>query len=98
MSRVPSITSARLAPAIDRRDRERRYIITMSIRLVCFFLVLFLPSPWRWVFAAGAVVLPYVAVVLANIGSSRMARGVDDPIEQAAIGPGPAESPGADPR
>lgn len=95
MSKVPSITSARLSPAIDRRDRERRYIITMGIRMVCFALALFLPSPWRWVFAVGAIVLPYIAVVLANVGTSRMARGVDIPLEQPAL-PAPANHNGPD--
>lgn len=89
MSRVPSITSARLSPAIDRRDRERRYVITMAVRMVCLALAILLPSPWRWVFAVGAVVLPYFAVVLANIGSTKMRRGVDEPVEQTAIGTAP---------
>lgn len=81
MSRVPSITSARLSPAVDRTTRQKRYLITMGIRMVCFALAIFTPDPWRWVFAAGAIVLPYIAVVLANTGTSRTTRGVDEVVE-----------------
>ncbi len=40
----------------------------MSIRAVCIVLAFVVPGPLRWVFIAGAVVLPYVAVVIANAG------------------------------
>lgn len=81
MSSVPSITSARPSRALDRRTRERRYVLTMSVRVVCFVLALVVGGWVRWVFVAGAVVLPYVAVVLANVASSRLGRGVDESIE-----------------
>lgn len=82
-----SITTARKAPAIDRRERERRYFITMGVRTVCFLLALVTPSPWLWFFVAGAAILPYVAVVLANLGSSKVAQGIENPV-------GPAQLPG----
>ncbi len=43
----------------------------MGIRIACFILmVVITPYGWyTWVFAAGAIVLPYIAVVLANVGS-----------------------------
>ena len=42
----------------------------MGIRIVCFILmVLITPYGWyTWVFGAGAVFLPYIAVVIANVG------------------------------
>ena len=42
----------------------------MLVRTVCFLLaVLVTPYGWyTWVFAIGAIVLPYVAVVIANAG------------------------------
>lgn len=48
----------------------RKYFIMMSVRTLCFLLtVLVTPYSWyTWVFAIGAVFLPYVAVVLANVG------------------------------
>jgi DUF3099 family protein len=55
--------------------RERRYLLTMGIRALCFVLgivfALTLHGSWRWLAVAallGAVVLPYVAVVFANGG------------------------------
>lgn len=91
MVRVPSITSARLSPAQDRHTRTTRYLTTMAIRLVCFVLAMTTPNPWRWWFAAGAVVLPYIAVVLANTGASRVARGIDEEVERAALARSPHE-------
>lgn len=39
----------------------------MSIRVLCVLAMLFARGPWLWVFAAGAIVLPYIAVVVANV-------------------------------
>ena len=43
----------------------------MGIRIACFILmVVITPYGWyTWVFGAAAVVLPYIAVVLANVGA-----------------------------
>jgi hypothetical protein len=38
------------------------------IRTLCFILMVIFPSPWRWIFLAGALFLPYVAVIVANAG------------------------------
>ena len=46
-----------------------KYSITMSIRVLCIFAMLFVDGWWLAVCAAGAVFLPYVAVVLANVAS-----------------------------
>ncbi|MGH3342254.1 MAG: DUF3099 domain-containing protein [Carbonactinosporaceae bacterium] len=70
-SSVYQITGARKPLTEDVRGRQRRYIISMSIRTVCFVLAIVLPSPWRWIMIAAAVVLPYVAVVFANAGRER---------------------------
>jgi uncharacterized protein (DUF58 family) len=61
-----TVTSLPMSPDQERRGRMRRYAITMSIRLVCFVLCIFSQGWWQLVFIAGALVLPYVAVVLAN--------------------------------
>ncbi len=50
--------------------RMRRYLVSMSVRTICFLLAVVTPSPYRWVFVAFAVFLPYVAVVAANTGRS----------------------------
>ena len=44
-----------------------KYTIAMSIRVGCIFAMLFVDGWWLAVCAAGAIFLPYVAVVLANV-------------------------------
>lgn len=83
---VQSATSLRLSPVEDRKKRMRAYSTAMSLRMACFILVFFVPGWWKLVFGIGAVVLPYVAVVLANAGS----RGATSPIS-----PGLAVPPSA---
>lgn len=53
-----------------------RYLLSMSIRTLCFVLsVIFLAAlHWTiagWILVVAAVLLPYVAVVMANAASSR---------------------------
>lgn len=43
----------------------------MSIRMACFVGAVLVDHWTRWLLLAGAVVLPYVAVVLANAGRER---------------------------
>jgi hypothetical protein len=66
-----SITTLPPSPEAERRSRMIKYTIAMSIRVLCIFAMLFAQGWWLVVFAAGAVFLPYVAVVLANVSSSR---------------------------
>lgn len=66
-----AITSARPARSADIRRREIRYLVSMGIRTVCFVLAVVTSGPLRWVLVAGAVFLPYVAVVLANATDRR---------------------------
>jgi len=49
-----------------------KYFVMMSVRVVCFVLmVVVTPYSWyTWLFAAGAVILPYLAVVVANVSSA----------------------------
>ncbi len=65
---ISSITALPKSPQDDRRIRMRRYLIAMAIRLVCIGLCFVVEGWWLAVFALGAVVLPYFAVVLANTG------------------------------
>jgi predicted tellurium resistance membrane protein TerC len=67
---VPTVTALPRSPEQDRRSRMRKYTIAMSVRTVCLIGVVHVPDWWRFVLGAGAVFLPYVAVVLANVGSS----------------------------
>ena len=79
------ITTATRSHSDDVGARQRRYLISMGVRTVCFLAAVFSIGHWYlWVFLAASLVLPYVAVVLANAGSS------PDPGEMEATGPDPS--------
>ena len=68
-------TSLPRAPKEDAGKRSTTYLVMMAIRLVCLGLVLFVtPYSWyTWVFAAMAIFLPYLAVVIANVSADMTA-------------------------
>jgi predicted tellurium resistance membrane protein TerC len=65
---IHRITDAGVSLTDDQAGRQRRYLIAMSIRTLCVLGAVLAPSPWRWMLAVGAVILPYIAVVMANAG------------------------------
>ena len=68
---VYRITSAQTGLTIEQAARTRRYLISMAIRTVCFLGAVVTDGWLRWVLVLGAVVLPYLAVVVANGGRER---------------------------
>lgn len=61
------ITTARPHRGEEIDSRVRGYLVSMAIRVVCFGAAVAVgPGVLRWVLMAGAVFLPYVAVVMAN--------------------------------
>ena len=66
------VTQARPGLSSDIRYRERRYLIMMGIRTVCFIAaILMFVNHLGWLTAipaVGALVIPYFAVVMANAG------------------------------
>ena len=88
-----SITTARAGTSVDTSQRIRRYTITMAFRTVCFLAAVILAHGWlQWVLFAGAVFLPYVAVLLANQadqkGSTRtVPAGSPSDAPQLTVGP-----------
>jgi hypothetical protein len=68
---VYRITSAAGAHSADMQQRAVRYLLSMGVRTLCVILVILVPGPLRWVFAVGAIVLPYIAVVAANAAGER---------------------------
>jgi Protein of unknown function (DUF3099) len=63
---IQSATSLPPSPDAERRSRMIKYLVTMSIRIVCFIVAIFIHNWWALIPITGAVLLPYVAVVLAN--------------------------------
>jgi hypothetical protein len=66
------VTEARPSRSADISYRERRYLIMMSIRLVCFVIaVVAFINGAGWLTAipaVGAIIIPYFAVIFANGG------------------------------
>lgn len=100
---VPAVTSLPQNPQAEADHRVRRYALTMTIRIVCFGLMMFIqPYGWyTWVFALAAAVLPYIAVVFANAGSDSTETVAESPVQQLEA-PAPTvaervdETPGPD--
>jgi hypothetical protein len=81
---VQSVTSAPQSLADEQAARIKRYLLTMGIRTACFILAAVTATNhaawWVWgSFALAAVVLPYVAVVMANAVNPR-AGGASAPV------------------
>ncbi len=84
---VHSLTSARRSLSEDLGSRQRRYIISMTIRTVCFVLAVVVEGPLRWVLLVGAVLLPYVAVLIANAGRESGGRQSGSGLVQPSVLP-----------
>lgn len=78
-----SITSLPLSPEEERRRRMIKYTIAMSVRVLCIVAMLFAHGWWLAVCAAGAILLPYFAVVIANVHA--------DPRGATVVRPGAVE-------
>jgi uncharacterized membrane protein len=93
---------------INRRDdiaaRQRRYLLSMSLRTICFvgaIIASLAGVHWLWpILIAGAIVLPYFAVVMANAATGRRpeaaveAPGFQHPeLGAARVPSGPYHSP-----
>ncbi|OIK01814.1 hypothetical protein BIV25_05390 [Streptomyces sp. MUSC 14] len=68
------ITGARTGLAEDVRGRQRRYVISMTVRTASVILAVALWNVERYVAIVALVfgaLLPYVAVVIANAGRER---------------------------
>ena len=86
------ITSAPQSHSADIGKRQRRYVISMGVRTVCFILAIVFRGHWEmWAFITASFVLPYVAVVMANAGDSADPDPVDpfgpDPHRRSLEGP-----------
>ena len=98
---VHSITSAAVPLGDDISKRARRYLAQMAVRTLCFIGAV---ATWgivpTWISVSllvGAVILPYVAVVLANAGRERPER--PDPFSDVVreLGTSPAPDAGSSP-
>jgi hypothetical protein len=66
-----SATSLEVSPEEERRGRIIKYSIAQGVRVLCIIIAVLNPGgPVMWVAVAGAVLLPYFAVVIANATGS----------------------------
>jgi hypothetical protein len=95
-SRTPqSTTSLPQSPHDEESSRIRVYLLTMGIRVVCFILMVAV-TPYSWytlVFGVGAIFLPYVAVVLANVGKDAHSTEAEAPQRELPAPPPPSITP-----
>jgi len=80
---VVRITDAPSSLSEDIEGRRRRYLLSMGIRIVCFVSAYFAHGWLRWVVVAGAVFIPYFAVVVANAGRTVRAGAPLPPVTPA---------------
>ena len=71
MKQPQSVTDLPESPEDEHRRRVFQYVLAMSIRVVCVLACVWVRGWGLLIPAVGAVVLPYIAVVLANVGSRR---------------------------
>lgn len=78
---VHRISDAPRPLAEDVSARSRNYMISMGVRTVLFILALVFTGWLRWAFFIGSLILPYIAVMLANEGKTRRSESLP-PIAQ----------------
>jgi hypothetical protein len=66
------ITTAPTSHRDDIDRRRRRYVISLTIRTLCFVGAVRVDGWLRWVLVVGAFILPYIAVVMANSAAPRI--------------------------
>ncbi len=90
------VTSVGVNPAKDRAYRMRMYFLTMSLRVVCVVSLFWVRGFWIILVGVGAVVLPYIAVLIANAVSHEGGRSPDAPSPLELTGAEPASYPLSD--
>ncbi len=73
------ITELPPSPDAERHSRMIKYAIAQGIRVLCIIACFFVAGWWILIPAAGAVLLPYIAVVVANNVRSSTATTVERP-------------------
>lgn len=86
-----SITSLPLAPDVERHHRLVKYLVAMSVRVLCIIALLFVHGWWLVIPALGAIFLPYFAVIIANATANPNGGRVERPGNVVVYTP-PAET------
>lgn len=69
------VTDAARSRVEERDERVRRYLWSMAVRTLAFILAVWLlRGPVQWVAIVISLVLPWIAVTIANAGPKRQAQ------------------------
>ena len=93
MARQYDLTAVGISPAADRAHRMRTYFIAMSVRVACVASLFFVRGWWILLVGAGAVLLPYFAVLIANQAEHRASTRPEPPSPLELGGSAPAGPP-----
>ena len=66
MAESYDVTSAGVNPVEDRAHRMRMYFIAMALRVLCVVSLFWVHGWWVLLVGAGAVILPWFAVLVGN--------------------------------
>ncbi len=90
---VTVITDAAAPASKDAARRHRQYLVAMGFRVACFISAVFVPVSWlRWTLLGFAVLIPMVAVIIANQVDQRSR--TTSPVERGEPSPAPQLRPG----
>lgn len=82
---VHTITNAAEAHSEEMRQRMRKYALTMGIRMVCLVLIFVVDGWFKIIPVVGAVVLPWVAVMIANGGADVVHQETVELLDEAPL-------------
>jgi hypothetical protein len=91
MARPIAITALPPSPDDDQRRRFRQYTIAMGIRVACILACVFTSGWVQIVCIVGAVILPSIAVMIANAKGAP--GGTPERPGPSALPPGPTPGP-----
>lgn len=85
-SEVFEITDATERRSAGVNSRAKSYAFKMFLRIVCIIAAVMVQGVWQWVFLAGAAIIPWLAVVVANGEHKQSSSGFTAylPVEQQA--------------
>lgn len=92
---VTAITNAVVPHSEEMRQRMIKYSVTMGIRMVCLALIFVFDGWFKIIPVAGAVILPWVAVMIANGGADINHQETVDLLDEApmyALTPGETDT------
>ncbi|UCR89687.1 DUF3099 domain-containing protein [Mycetocola spongiae] len=90
----PTITTLPPSPEDDRHSRMKKYFIAMIIRVLCLLCLLFLHGWWLVLPVIGSIVLPYFAMLIANVTGTPPGGNVESPGGLLPYRPQPGAQPG----